>query len=64
MATNGKEVAKNARALKRAMDIKGPIAPGDLTMKARAIMAAPQKKAAKKLPGTHTVKGVAFRGLI
>lgn len=66
MATNGKDVAKNMRAIKRAIGIKGPVKPGEVTMKARAIMAQPPKKSsnAKKLPPLHTPKGVAARGLI
>lgn len=66
MATSGKEVAKNMRALKRDMGIKGPLKPGDLTMKARALQAEAPKKAApaQKLPPLHTKKGVAVRGLI
>lgn len=66
MATSGKEVQKNVRALKSAMGIRGAIKPGDLTLKAKQIMAMPPKKAAaaKKLPALHTKKGVAVRGLI
>lgn len=66
MATSGKEVQKNVRALKRAMDMRGPLKPGDLTLKSREIMATPTKKANKSrdLPALHTKKGVAVRGLI
>lgn len=64
MATSGKEVAKNVRALKRAMDMKGPIKPGDLTMKSREILSQPVKKSSIKLPAATTVKGVAIRGLV
>lgn len=67
MATSGKEVAKNMQALKRAMGMRGEIKPGDLTLKARQIMATPPKKKASvshTLPPLHTKKGVAVRGLI
>lgn len=64
MATNGKDVAKSARALKNAMGMKGAIKPGDLTMKAREIMSQPAKKPKAKLPSPNTLKGVALRGLI
>lgn len=66
MATSGKEVAKNVSALKRAMGMRGTIKPGDLTMKAKQIMAGPAKKSAAKvkLPPLHTKKGIAVRGLI
>lgn len=66
MATSGKEVQKNVNALKRAMGMRGPIQPGDLTLKAKQIMAQPPKKAkvSNKIPPLHTKKGVAVRGLI
>lgn len=66
MATNGKEVAKNMRAIKRALDIKGPVKPGDITLKSRELNAQAPKKVSttQNLPALHTKKGVAFRGLI
>jgi len=48
------------------MGIKGDIKPGDLQLKATAILANPRQagKVAKKLPSPSTKAGVAMRGLI
>lgn len=66
MAKSSKDVQKNVRALKSAMGIRGDIQPGDLQVKANAILSNPRQagKVAKKLPALHTNAGVAFRGLI
>lgn len=65
MATSGKEVRKQAQAIKRELGMRGTLQPGDLTKKAREVQSMPAPKAVnKKLPPSSTVKGVAFRGLI
>ena len=66
MAKSSKDVAKNVKALKSAMGIRGDIKPGDLQMKANSILSNPREagRVAKKLPPLHTKEGVAFRGLI
>lgn len=66
MATSGKDVQRNVTALKKAMGIKGDIKPGDLQLKANAIMSSPQRRGAMnaKLPSAKTKTGLAVRGLI
>ena len=58
-----KDAQKNVSMLKRAMGMRGEFKPGDLTMKARAIMSKPAK-VAKKLPPVDTKRGTGVRGLI
>lgn len=61
MATDSKSVQRNANMLKRAMNMRGDIKPGDLTMRAKEIMA---PKPVSKVPPPKTKLGVAVRGLI
>ncbi len=66
MATSGKEVQKNVKALKKAMGMKGDLKPGDLQVRAHELLATSPKKVTEKfkLPAVGTKKGVAMRGLI
>lgn len=58
-----KSVMKNTNAIKKALGLRGDIAPGDITMKAKQVMT-PKSNKARDLPSSKTKIGLAIRGLI
>ncbi len=59
-----KTAKKNMGKIRRAMGLKGEGNPGDITMGAKKIFNAPEKRTQKVLGSPHTKRGLAKRGLI
>jgi hypothetical protein len=59
-----KKAQKNMRAIRKAMGLRGAGEPGDITMKAKEIFNATEKRTQKVLGAPNTKRGLAKRGLI